>query len=72
MTTIKSKFRIFKVGVNLILLTTLIIVLSQNAQKVDVDLLFWQVHVPLVILLLGVALFSALIVFITILMVGRN
>ena len=72
MSTSRSKFRLFKYFINFILLSGLAIVLSQNVQKVDVDLIFWQVHIPLVVLLLGTAIVSALIVFISVLIIGRR
>jgi uncharacterized integral membrane protein len=67
MGTIKSTLRTLKIGINLTLLTVLIIVLAQNLTSIDVDLLFWEVHVPLIFLLLGTAVLSALIVFLSML-----
>lgn len=70
MNTIKSKFRTFKIGLNIFLLTILVIILAQNVRPIDMRILFWEVHIPLVILLMGTAVLSAMIAFISILMIG--
>mgnify|MGYP002624328632 CR=1 FL=1 len=72
MSTIKSGFKIFKIGFSLFLISTLTIIIAQNVQPVDVEVLFWELHIPLVFLLLGTALFSAMVVFFTVLVKGRG
>lgn len=71
MKTIKSRFALGKLGLSLLLLAALVIVLFQNTRPVAVELLFWEVSLPLTFLLLGVALTSALILFIFVLIKGR-
>jgi uncharacterized integral membrane protein len=71
MSTLNSKFKIFKIGISLLLITALTILLAQNIQPVNVDLIFWKINVPLVLLLLGTAVLSALIVFFTIIIKGK-
>ena len=72
MSTIRSKTKTFKIGINITLLVLLTIILAQNIQPVDIDILFWQLHIPLVVLLLATALLGALIVFVFVLILGRN
>lgn len=68
----KSKIKTWKIGLQLMLLAILGIVLSQNAHPVDIELLFWEVHVPLVFLLIGTAVLGALLMFVTVLIKGSR
>ena len=71
-TGFSKKLRLLKIGINIGLLSILLIVLAQNVQQVDMEILFWEAHIPLVVLLLGTALLSALIVFIGVFIIGRR
>jgi len=71
MDTKKSAFSFWKLGLQLLLTSLLGIILYQNAHPVDVELLFWEVHIPLVFLLLGMTLAGALLVFLMVLWKGR-
>lgn len=68
----KSKFKLFKVFINIILLGCLGVVLYQNNQAVQVELLAWKVEVSLTFLLMGIALLGALITFLTVVWIGKN
>lgn len=72
MSVLKSKFRVFKIGLNIALLATLFVLLAQNVELVDVKVLFWEIHTPLSILLLGTAMLGASIVFIAVLLFGKD
>ena len=61
----------FKLGINLVLIATLITIFSQNVDPVDVRVLAWDIHVPLVLLLLIMAVLGAAITFIFVLLSGR-
>lgn len=71
MSTLKSKFALGKLGLTLALMIALIVVLFQNTRPVAVELLFWEVNLPLTFLLLGVSLISATILFFIVLIKGR-
>ncbi|MEM8523513.1 MAG: lipopolysaccharide assembly protein LapA domain-containing protein [Bacteroidota bacterium] len=72
MSILKSKFRTFKISLNIALLAALVVVLVQNVQLIDVEILFWEAHISLSVLLLGTAILGASIVFIAVLLFGRN
>lgn len=72
MSTLKSKFAFGKLGLSLALMIALMIIFFQNTRPVAVELLFWEVNLPLAFLLLGVALVSAAILFVLVLIKGRS
>lgn len=62
----------FKLGLGLISIGLLVTILLQNAQTVDMEILFWKLHMPLVLLLLITALLTSLVVFTFILILGKD
>ena len=72
MSALKSKLAIGKIGFVLLLLFVFVVVLFQNPRPIAVELLLWEVNLSLSFLLLGVALLSAFIVFVTVLFKSHN
>ncbi len=67
----RRKIRAWKVTFYLLFFALLAIVFIQNSHPVAVQLLFWQVELPLVVLLLGGLLSGALLCFVAVLFTGR-
>ncbi len=67
----RRKIRAWKVTAYLLFFALVGIVVLQNSQPVAVQLLFWHLELPLVVLLLGALLSGALLCFAAVLFMGR-
>ena len=72
MSTLKSRIAIWKFGFLLFLLTLVGVISLQNTQPITIELLFWEMSLPVTILLFSTVLISALIVFMMVLIKTRS
>ena len=68
----KSRFKTWKLGLNLFFLGILGIILYQNVRPIEVELLFWEVKISLTILLLITTFLGALIALTSVIMIGSR
>lgn len=68
---IRSRWYYSRIGISIFLISILLILLFQNSQKITLSLLLWEVHLPLALLLLIMAILGMFITFIFVLILGK-
>ncbi|KAA3638081.1 MAG: LapA family protein [Bacteroidetes bacterium] len=68
---VQTKGKLWKFVLQVILITLFCTLLFQNVHLVSVELLLWEVHIPLALLLIGTAVTGVLITFLVVWKKGR-